>query len=72
MNLSGGTYTGSFVLNDLLYVDDTTDINDEVNETVESHHGVVNFSKCKRLCINHPKCGLLTVNKKCRHCIPPH
>ena len=70
INWSGGTYTGSFVLNDLLYVDDTTDINDEVNDTVTSHHEVVNFSKCKRLSINHPKCALLTVNKKSHHRSP--
>ena len=70
VNFAGGTYTGSFVLNDLLYVDDTTDVNDEINETVESHHEVVNFSKSKRLSINHPKCGLLTVNKKKHHSNP--
>ena len=27
-NHVGGIYTGSFVLNDVLYVDDTTDVND--------------------------------------------
>ena len=66
-NITGGTYTGSFVINDLLYVDDTIDVNDEVNETVSSHHEVLNFSKCKRLGVNHKKCGHLTVNKKAHH-----
>ena len=70
LNLAGGVYTGSFVLNDLIYVDDTTDVNDEVNETVYSHHEVVNFSKSKRLSVNYPKCGLLTINKK-PHCRNP-
>ena len=69
-NFAGGVYTGSFVLNDLLYVDDTTDVNDEINETYDSHHEVVNFSKSKRLCLNHPKSGLLAVNKK-PHCSVP-
>ena len=41
VNLAGGVCTGSFILNDLIYVDDTTDVNDEINETVSSHHEVV-------------------------------
>ena len=66
----GGMYTGTLVINDLLYVDDTTDVNDEINETDLSHQEVVNFSKCKRLSINHPKCALLTINKKKHHSNP--
>ena len=69
-NLKGGTYTGSFVINDLLYVDDTTDINDDIVETDSSHQEVVNFSKYKRLTVNHPKCALLTINKKPHHSNP--
>ena len=69
-NHAGGTYTGSFVINDLLYVDDTTDVNDDINETDASHQEVVNFSKYKRLTVNHPKCALLTVNKKPHHSSP--
>ena len=69
-NHKGGMFTGTFVINDLLYVDDTTDINDDINETELSHQEVVNFSKCKRLTINHPKCALLTINKKAHHSNP--
>ena len=69
-NLKGGIYAGASIINDLLYVDDTTDVNDEINETDSSHHEVVNFSKSKRLTINHPKCALLTINKKSHHSSP--
>ena len=69
-NLRGGTYTGTFVINDLLYIDDTTDVNDEVNEVDLSHQEVVNFSKSKRLSIKYCKCALLTINKKTHHSNP--
>ena len=69
-NNQGGFYTGTFVVNDLLYVDDTTDINDDINETDLSHQEVVNFSKCKRLAINNTKCALLAINKKRHHSTP--
>lgn len=69
-NFKGGFFTGTFIINDLLYVDDTTDVNDDINETDLSHQEVVNFSKCKRLTINHPKCALLAMNKKA-HCSVP-
>ena len=69
-NHVGGIYTGSFVLNDVLYVDDTTDVNDEINETDLSHQEVVNFSKCKRLTVNYCKCAQLAMNKKSHHSTP--
>ena len=69
-NMMGGVYTGTFVINDVLYVDDTTDLNDDINETVESNQEIVNFAKSKRLSLNHPKCGLLTINKKPHHSNP--
>ena len=70
VNKEGGMYIGSFVINDVLYVDDTTDVNDDTNETIASNHGISNFSKSKRLTVNHPKCALLTINKKPHHCNP--
>ena len=39
-NMMGGVYTGTFVINDVLYVDDTTDLNDDINETVESNQEI--------------------------------
>ena len=69
-NMMGGVYTGTFVINDVLYVDDTTDLNDDINETIESNHEIVNFAKSKRLSLNHPKCGLLTINKRPHHSNP--
>ena len=69
-NTRGGIYTGNFVLNDVLYVDDTTDLNDDINEAIESNEEIVNFSKGKRLSLNHPKCGILTVNNKLHHSSP--
>ena len=69
-NYLGGIYTGNFVLNDVLYVDDTTDLNDDINEADESNQNIVNFSKRKRLNLNHPKCGVLTINGKPHHSKP--
>ena len=69
-NLMGGVYTGTFVINDVLYVDDTTDLNDDINEAIDSNQEIVNFAKSKRLSLNHPKCGVMTINKKCHHSNP--
>ena len=69
-NKAGGIYTGSFIINDILYVDDTLDLNDDINETVLSHHEVEDFSKSKGLMVNHPKCAVMTVNKKAHHSNP--
>ena len=43
---------GKVLVNDTLYVDDTTDLNTDINETIISHHHIDNFSNAKRLGIN--------------------
>ena len=63
-NPYGGAMIGSLLLNSLLYVDDTLDLNEDIIETTDSHYEIMNFSACKRLGMNHPKCGLITINKK--------
>ena len=67
-NHTGGTLVGSLVVNDILYVDDTTDINDNINETIQSHYEVVNFAKSKSLSLNYSKCYI--VNKNKHYCTP--
>ena len=63
-NYKGGASVGTTTISDILYVDDTTDPNTNIVDTIESHDEVVNFSMSKRLSLNQEKCVLLTVNKK--------
>ena len=69
-NITGGTMVGSLFISNLLYVDDTTDVNENTAEVVESHYEIMNFGDSKRLSMNYPKCGLLTVNKKPHYTTP--
>ena len=69
-NVTGGTMIGSLFISNLLYVDDTTDVNEDTAEVVDSHYEIMNFSDSKRLSMNAPKCGLLTINKKPHYTTP--
>ena len=69
-NPYGGTMVGSLLISSVLYVDDTTDLNEDVNETDESHGEIMNLSGSKRLSMNQPKCGILTINKKPHYTTP--
>ena len=61
---------GKVLVNDTLYVDDTTDLNTDINETIISHHHIDNFSNAKRLGMNAPKCGILMVNHRKHDSVP--
>ena len=63
-NNQGGVMIGSSIVNDIIYVDDTTDINTNIVEHVDSHNEVVNFSLSKGLTLNPSKCVQLIVNQK--------
>ena len=63
-NHSGGVLAGSTVINDIMFVDDTTDVNTDIVDHVESHNEVVNFSWSKGLSLNHSKCGQMILNQK--------
>ena len=69
-NTKGYATIGSTMINDTLYVDDTTDLNSDMVEAAESHNYIVNFSKAKRLGLNHPKCGTIIINKKTHDSMP--
>ena len=69
-NTKGYAVIGTTLINDTLYVDDTIDLNTDINETEDSHNFIVNFSKAKRLSINHPKCGTIIINKKTHDSMP--
>ena len=69
-NQDGFAVIGDVLINDTLYVDDTTDYNSDINETIDSHNHVVNFAKSKRLCINHEKCCCMIINKKAHDSMP--
>ena len=69
-NKDGFAVVGGTLINDTLYVDDTTDLNTDINETIKSHNHIVNFSKAKRLGLNGQKCGIIIVNKKKHDSMP--
>ena len=69
-NKDGFAIIGQVLVNDTLYVDDTTDLNTDINETVVSHHHVDNFSNAKRLGMNAPKCGILMINFRKHDSVP--
>ena len=69
-NNDGYAVVGSTMINDTLYVDDTTDLNSDMNETEDSHNHVMNFSKAKRLGVNHEKSSTIIVNKKIHDSMP--
>ncbi len=69
-NWKGGATVGTLTISDALYVDDTTDPNTNITDTIESHDEVVNFSLSKRLSLNQPKCGVLTINHKSTDSVP--
>ena len=69
-NITGGTMTGLLFLSSLLFVDDTFDANEDIAEVVASHYEIMNFKDSKRLGMNCPKCGLITINKKPHYTTP--
>ena len=69
-NHSGGVLVGSMTINDLIYVDDTTDVNTNIAEHVASHNEIVNFAWSKGLALNYPKCGQMIINQKSTTPVP--
>ncbi len=63
-NTIGGVLAGSTVISNLLYVDDTTDVNTNIADHVDSHNEVVNFAWSKGLGLNFPKCLQMIINQK--------
>ena len=59
---------GANVLNEIiksfLFVDDTTTVNTDVNNAIQSHNDVIYFTKKKRLQLNETKCVQVIINKK--------
>ena len=69
-NTKGGASVGTLTISDVLYVDDTTDPNTDIVDTIMSHDEIVNFSLSKRLSLNQPKCCIITINKKSTDSVP--
>ncbi len=63
-NKIGGVLVGSAVISSLIYVDDTTDVNTNIADHVDSHNEVVNFSLSKGLGLNYSKCVQMILNQK--------
>ena len=69
-NMKGSATVGDIVINDILYVDDTTDLNSDINQAIESHYEVQNFCKMKRMNMNYSKCGIMGINLKTHDSLP--
>ena len=68
--VGGGFSVGGMETKMLTYVDDTSDINCGINDTVSSHGQVVFFSKKKRQSLNYKKCLLVMLNRKPSDSVP--
>ena len=68
--IGGGFSVGGMVTKMLTYVDDTTDVNWGINDTISSHSQTVFFSKKKRQGLNYKKCLLLMLNRKPTDSVP--
>ena len=68
--VGGGFSVGGMETKTLTYVDDTSDVNWGINDTVSSHGQVVFFSKKKRQSLNYKKCLLLMLNRKPSDSVP--
>ena len=60
----GGASVGQVSVNSLLFVDDCTIANTNINDTIVSHESFQRFSTSKRLESNPGKCKLMIINKK--------
>ena len=60
----GGVSVGDVQIPAIMYVDDTNDVNTNINDTIEAHNNFIRFSARKRLQLNEEKCSILIVNKK--------
>ena len=54
----------------VIYVDDTTNMNDNSNDTIISHKDTLWFTKKKRLSLSFDKCHIMIINKKIGQKIP--
>ena len=68
--IGGGFSVGGMITKMLTYVDDTTDVNWGINDTISSHGQTVFFSKKKRQGLNYKKCLLLMLNRKPTDSVP--
>ena len=69
-NSLGYATIGNTMINNTLFVDDTSDYNSNINENIESHHQVVCFSHSKRLSLNHEKCVSMIMHRKAHNATP--
>ena len=66
----GGGHVGQVKVKAVVYVDDTTDVNMEINNTVSSHNDIVFFSKKKKAGLHPDKCFILPINYKPTESVP--
>ena len=67
--VSGG-HVGQVKVKAVVYVDDTTDVNVEINNTVTSHNDIYFFSKKKKASLHPDKCFILPINYKATDSVP--
>ena len=67
---TGGASIGKVNIGALVFVDDITDINTNINDVCSSHSSIVQFGINKRLEFGVPKCVIMAINTKCHDSIP--
>ena len=66
----GGFCIGEMITKIVTFVDDTVDINTNINETISSHNQQVFFTKKKRQQLNVKKCVIMMQNKRITDSVP--
>jgi hypothetical protein len=54
----------------VIYVDDSTNLNDSSANTVVSHNNTMSFKRKKRLDVNAEKCHIMVINRKAKEKVP--
>ena len=65
-----GATVGSVVVRSVMFVDDTTTVNNKLMGSINSHHTVTSFARRKRLHLNIPKSVQLIINHR-QPLLPP-
>ena len=66
----GGCCVGEMLTKIVTFVDDTMDINTNINDTVSSHNQLIFFTKKKRQEMNVKKCVIMMQNRKVTDSVP--
>ena len=66
----GGSTIGDLKIGLLIFVDDTTTIDDNIEDCKRSHHQMMDFTKKKRMTFSYDKCQSLVINQVPTNTLP--